>query len=395
MNNMKNRLFILSLCIIALLSANSCKNAGNSAETKKEEILPDDIVEMRDDQIKLAQIEQGSIEMRVLKSILKVNGIVAMTSQNMATVCEPLGGFVRSASLMPGQPVRKGEILTIIENQDFVDIQEHYLEAKSKLEYAEAEYKRRTDLFRQDVYSEKDVQQVTVEYKSLKTQVKALEQKLLLIGLNPETLQVENITGSVAVKSPMNGFITRTNVNIGKYVAPTDVLFEIVNSDNLFLELTLFDKDADKAEIGQKIGFFINNEDDTHDAVIYQTGKSIGDDKTFKVYARVLSSCKNVLPGMYVNALIERPGNPCASMPSEAIVSFDDQDYIFAYSREKTEDGKPFTEYRMIPVSKGVTDGSFTEVKLPPGLNFSSLRVVVKGAYTLLSAKKNAGEMAC
>jgi membrane fusion protein, heavy metal efflux system len=392
---MRNILFFITILGFALLFSVSCNSTGNKAETKEEELLPEDIVELRDDQIKLAQIEQGSIEMRVLKSILKVNGVVSMTPQNMATVCEPLGGFVRSASLMPGQSVRKGEILTIIENQDFIDIQERYLESKSKLEFAEAEFKRHTDLFRQDVYSEKDVQQVTADYKSLKTQVRALEQKLILIGLNPESLKEENISGAIAVKSPINGFVTRININIGKYVAPTDVLFEIVNSDNLFLELTLFDKDADQAEVGQKIGFFINNEEDTHEAVIYQTGKSIGDDKTFKVYARVLSSCKNVLPGMYVNALIEKPGKPASSLPSEAIVSFDDQDYIFVFNRDKTENDRAFTEYKMIPVSKGLTDGNFTQVILPEGMEFSSLKVVVKGAYTLLSAKKNAGEMAC
>jgi membrane fusion protein, heavy metal efflux system len=98
---------------------------------------------------------------------------------------------------------------------------------------------------------------------------------------------------------------------------------------------------------------------------------------------------------MYVNALIEKPGNPAASLPSEAIVSFDDQDYIFVFSRDKTENDRAFTEYKMIPVIKGLTDGSFTEVILPEGLDISSLKVVVKGAYTLLSAKKNAGEMAC
>jgi cobalt-zinc-cadmium efflux system membrane fusion protein len=391
---MRNQLFLIPILGFALLFPVSCNTSRNNAETKVE-VLPEDIVELRDDQIKLAQIEQGSIEMRVLKSILKVNGIVSMTPQNMASVCEPLGGFVRSASLMPGQSVRKGEILAIIENQDFVDIQEQYLESKSKLEYAEAEFKRHTDLFREDVYSEKDLQQVTAEYKTLKTKVKALEQKLLLIGLNPVSLHEENITGAVAVKSPINGFVSRININIGKYVAPTDVLFEIVNSDNLFLELTLFDKDADQAEVGQKIGFFINNEEDTHEAVIYQTGKSIGEDKTFKVYARVLSTCENVLPGMYVNALIEKPGKPSASLPSEAIVSFDDQDYIFVFNRDKTENDRLFTEFKMIPVSKGLIDGSFTEVILPEGLDFSSLKVVVKGAYTLLSAKKNAGEMAC
>ena len=130
------------------------------------------------------------------------------------------------------------------------------------------------------------------------------------------------------------------NVNIGKYVSPTDILFEIVNSDKLFLELTLFEKDADKVASGQKIKFFINNETEEHEALITQTGKSVSDDKTFRVYGTVTSSCKNLLPGMYVNALIEESDVKVTALPSEAIVSFDDKDYIFVYEKEKDGRGK-------------------------------------------------------
>ena len=49
----------------------------------------------------------------------------------------------------------------------------------------------------------------------------------------------------------------------------------------------------------------------------------------------------------------------------------------------------------MIVVQKGVTEGGFTEVILPPDFNIIAAKVVLKGAYNLLSAKKNAGEMSC
>ena len=151
-----------------------------SQETKEAEVLPDDIVELRDDQIKLANIETGTIEMRSLSGNLKVNGSVGVSPQNLATVCMPFGGFVKSANLMPGNAVTKGQTLAILENQEFVDIQQNYLEAKSKLEFAEAEYKRHAELYKEDVYSQKNLQQVTADYKSLKAQVNALEQKLAL-----------------------------------------------------------------------------------------------------------------------------------------------------------------------------------------------------------------------
>ena len=386
----------ISLSLLLFVAMCSCGNGKKSGEeTKATEILPEDIVELRADQIKLANIEMGSIEMRSLSGTLKVNGLVNAAPQNLATICAPMSGFVKSTTLMPGNAVTKGQALLEIENQEFVDIQQNYLEAKNKLEYAGAEYKRHSELYKEDVYSEKNVQQVTAEYKNLKAQVNALKQKLVLISINPDNLKEDNISRSITLVSPITGYVETVNVNLGKYVTPTDVMFKIVNNDKLFLELTLFEKDANKVTKGQKIRFFINNETEQHEAIITQTGQSINADKTYKVYASVSGGCKNVLPGMYVNAIVETSGNIVTALPSEAVVNFDDKDFIFIFDKNKEEAGKPFTEYKMVEVKKGVTDGGYTEIVLPDGFNTTTAKVVTKGAYVLLSAKKNAGEMAC
>jgi cobalt-zinc-cadmium efflux system membrane fusion protein len=373
----------------------SCTGRAIEEKAVATEILPENIVELRADQIKLASVELGSFETRNLGDVMKVNGIISVAPQNQATICMPLGGFIKNTSLLPGNFVNAGQTLAIVENQDFVDIQQNYLEAKNKLVFAEAEFNRHTDLFKENVYSEQNLQQVTVEYKNLKTQVRSLEQKLLLIGINPEKLTEDNISSTIYLKSPIKGYLKSVNVNIGKYVSPTDVLFEVVNSEKLFLSLTLFEKDADKVLSGQHVRFYINNENEEHEAQITQTGRSVSDEKTFSVYATVLSSCANLMPGMYVKALIEETSENVRTLPSESVVSFDDKDYIFIYEKEKIEAGNPFTEYRMIEVRKGVTSGGYTGIIIPEGVDVSTAKVVVKGAYNLLSAKKNAGEMAC
>jgi RND family efflux transporter MFP subunit len=384
---------IFSVLLIAFVSCNEGKKSDN--EETETEIIPEDIVEMRGDQIKLANIETGQIENRLLSSNLKVSGIVSVAPENFATVCMPLGGFIKSISLMPGNVVRKGQTLAILENQEFVDIQQKFIEAKNKLEYAEAEYQRHNELYKDDVYSQKNIQEVTADYKNLKAEVKALEQKLVLIGINPLNLNEDNINSSIALLSPISGFVKTVNVNIGKSVSPSDILFEIINSDRLLLELTLFEKDADKVSTGQKIRFYINNETEQHEAIIYQTGKSINTDKTFNVYASIPNTCKKVLPGMYVNAIIEVTGDTVTAVPSEAVVSFEDKNYIFVHDKDKQEDGQPFAEYRMIEVSKGISESGYTEIVLPKDFDTKNAKIVTKGAYNLLSAKKNAGEMAC
>jgi membrane fusion protein, heavy metal efflux system len=393
---MLDKYFFSKILFLSLIiSLFSCNTKNQQEKTGGEEVLPEDIVEMRGDQVKLAEIELGKIELRSLSGMLKTSGTVIVAPQNLATVCAPMGGFITSTTLMVGNTVRKGQVLATLENQEFVDIQQNYLEAKSRFDYAEAEYNRHTELFKDDVYSQQNLEEVTANYKTLKAQVKALEQKLALIGINPDGFQENDITRSISLLSPINGFVNTVNVNLGKYVSPSEVLFEIVNSDKLFLELNLFEKDADKVQPGERVRFFINNETEQHEAVISQTGKAIGADKTYRVYASVTDICKNVLPGMYVNAIIETSGSEVPSLPSEAVVTFDDIDYIFLYVKDKTENGDSFTEYRMVEIRKGVSDGGFIELIPPEGFDIQNSTVVVKGAYNLLSAKKNAGEMAC
>lgn len=374
----------------------SCTGGQAKTEEKEEtEMLPEDIVEMRADQIKLANIETGPIEMRPMQATVKVNGTVSVAPENRATVCFPMGGYIKDLSLMPGTAVRKGQVLTTIENQDFVDIQQNYLETKNKLEYAQAEFNRHSELYKDDVYSEKNVQSVTADYKILKAQLKALEQKLLLIGINPANLKEEDISSTVTLKSPISGYITAVSVNPGKFVSPSDILLEIVNTDQLLLELTLFEKDVDKVNKGQSVSFFINDEAEEHEAVVLQTARSIDSNRTYRVYAKVTQKCEKVLPGMYVKALIGTTGRPVAALPQDAVVSFDDKQYVFVFDKNKDENGQPFTEYRIIKIKKGMTSKGFAEIILPEGFDTTEVRFVVKGAYNLLSAMKNAGEMAC
>lgn len=379
------------LFLMALISC----TGGKKADVETEEVIPENIVEMRDDQIKLADIRTGAFEERAMSGTVKVSGVVAVAPNSQATVSAPLGGYVKYSNLLPGNPVRKGQVLAVMENPEFIDLQQNYLEVRSKFEFAEADFKRQSDLYKNDATSQKNLQQVTSEYQILKAQLKGLEQKLRLIGISAGKLTADNLSSTANLVSPISGYLKAVNVSIGKSVSPTDVLFELVNSDQLFLELTLFEKDANKVANGQHLHFLINDETEEHEATVYQTAKAINVDKNYKVYAKVNDNCKNLLPGTYVNAVIEVTGQKVNALPSEAVVNFEDKSYIFVFDRNKTEGGKAFTEYRMVEVRKGVAESGHLEVILPAGMEAKDLKVVVKGAYNLLSAKKNAGEMAC
>jgi membrane fusion protein, heavy metal efflux system len=392
---MKTKLIVMILASAFFVISCNSKN-GSEKQAGDHEVLPANTVEMNDAQYQSAGIELGTIEKRVLSTELRVNGIVNVTPQNLVSISAIMGGYIKSIGLVQGSPVSKGQVIAVIENPGFIELQQNYLESKSKLEYAEIEYNRQKDLYKENVNSAKTYQLAVSEFKGLQSTVFALEQKLKLIGIDAKKLEVENISCSVPVMSPINGYVKTVSVNIGKYVNPTDVIVEIVNNQNLTLELTVFEKDIDQVSIGQKISFSLPDKpENKQGAVIYQVGKSLNDDKTIKVYATVDNENKSLLPGMYINAVINTHNDSSTALPEEAILSFEDKNYIFLFSDKKKEGDKVVTLFNVIEVKKGVTYKGFTEVILPKGFDLKQSRVVIKGAYNLLSALKNAGDMAC
>jgi len=194
---------IILILMISVAAFTSCKGKktdehGHAAETHAEagekegeeehahvegeeegehEELPEDIVELNAEQIAYAGIQMGTVGLRQVSGAIKANGLVSTVPQNTASVSVPLGGFVKSSNLLPGSVVRKGQTLAIVENTEFVDLQQNYFEIKNKFEFAEAEYNRHQELYKGDVYSQKSMQQNTSEYKNLKAQLKGIEQK--------------------------------------------------------------------------------------------------------------------------------------------------------------------------------------------------------------------------
>jgi cobalt-zinc-cadmium efflux system membrane fusion protein len=322
----------ISYLFICLVISSACSSHAKEAEKQEEEVLPENIVELSAAQFNMAGVAYGNVENKNMNTILKSNGLVTVPPKDLASVCAPMGGFVKKTEFVQGSPVRKGQVLAIMENQSFIELQQTYLESCSKLEYAEAEFKRHKELFQEDVYSAKNLQEVTSNYKSLKAQVKALAQKLALIGIDASRLKEENITSTISVIAPINGYIKSVNINIGKFIGPEEVMFEIVNTTDLNLELTLFEKDINKVAIGQKLNFSLSNESSPrYMAVITQVGKAIGADRTVKVYASVKEGSDKILPGMFINALIETASAPVLALPSEAIIRFDEKNYIFIF----------------------------------------------------------------
>ena len=314
---MKNLFIIFS--IVFLIT--SCKNNKPVEEIKNVET--GNTITLTDAQMNNAHIETGSIEQKEMASILKVNGRIDVPPQNMVSVSVPLGGYLKSTNLLPGLHVNKNEVIAVVEDNQYIQLQQDYLTAKAQLTLNENEFNRQKDLNASKASSDKVFQQSQSAFETQKILIKSLEEKLKLIRINPNNLSVNNISKSVNVYSPIDGFVTKVNVNIGKYVTPGDVLFELVNPTDIHLNLKIFEKDLDKIFIGKKVSSFTNNNPSKkYPGDIILISKDVAPDGTTEIHCHFDNYDKTLFPGMYMNAEIELKNKMSNVLPDEAVVHF-------------------------------------------------------------------------
>jgi len=382
MHNAIKQLIVLSAVLLLLAAC---------GDPKKEEKLPEkitgeanaNVVKLTDAQLKNAGIQTGILGQHVISAVLKVNGKIDVPPQNMVSISVPLGGYLKSTKLLAGMHVSKGEALAVMEDQQYIQLQQDYLTAKAQFSFNESEFNRQQELNQSKATSDKVFEQTKAAYQIQNVLIKSLEEKLKLIGLHPAALTASTITRSINIYSPINGFVSGVNVNIGKYVNPSDVLFELVNPTDIHLALTVFEKDLDKLFIGQKLIAYSNSQPEKkYPCTIILISKNLGAERSAEVHCHFEQYDKNLIPGMFMNADIEIKSNKVNALPNDAIVRFENKQYAFI------EKGK--NQFEMVEIKTGNTENGFTEIAIDEKIAKDIF--VVKGAYSLLMKLKNAAE---
>jgi len=376
---MKN-IFII---FIAMFLLSAC-GGQKQEETETPQVIATS-VSLTDAQYKNANIQTGKLEKREISTTLKLNGKIDVPPQNMVSVSTPFGGFLKSTKLLPGMHVKKGEIIASMEDQQYIQLQQDYLMAKAKLSYAENEFNRQKELNQSKASSDKVFQQTEMDFKTQRITLSALAEKLKLININPESLNEASLSRSVNIYSSIDGFVSKVNVNIGKYVNPSDILFELINPSDIHLNLNVFEKDLDKLYIGQKLVAFNNNETDKkYPCEIILISQDLSQVRSADVHCHFEDYDKTLLPGMYMNAEVEIKLKNVLSINDDAIVSYEGKDYVFVEKGNR--------QFEIVEVKKGGTENNFSEINAEDGRDLSNSRIVTKGAYSLLMQLKNKAE---
>jgi membrane fusion protein, heavy metal efflux system len=381
---MQKRIFIIPALVLFLFSCGSKEKTEVKEETKTEVAQNATTVSLTPEQIKNAGIETGKLEIQYISSALKVSGQIDVPPQNMVTISVPLGGYLQNTRLLPGMAVSKGQTIAVIQDQQYIQMQQDYLTARARLSYLEKEYARQRELNESKATSDKLLQQTEADYRISQATVRGLAERLRLINISPNRLSAGSISRSINVYSPISGQVSKVNVSIGKYVTPADVLFEIINPNSIHLALNVFEKDINKLKIGQKVLAYSNsNPTKKYNCEIILINKDVSPDRSAEVHCHFENWDKDLVPGMFMNAEIEQSNYQANVLPEEAVVNYEKQAYVFV--------AKGSNQFEMLPVQTGITQAGKVEIKTASN-ELSKTTFVTKGAYSLLMKLKNTEE---
>jgi cobalt-zinc-cadmium efflux system membrane fusion protein len=381
-----NNILYMKYSIIILLSAiilASC--SGGKADKKGKEEVTEKAsepmtVDLSPEQYKSLGIESAKSELRKLTIKLQLNGVINVPPQHRVSINTPFGGFVKNLSVQEGSPIRQGQLLASIQNPEYIQLQQDYLENRSQLSFLEAEFKRQEELAREQVNSQKALQKAKADLDLNKAKLVGQRAKLEMLGINIQKLEAGEIVSTLPLSSPVNGYVTAVKSNQGAYIGNTDVILELMDAQHLYAELAVYEKDLPKLKIGQTVNLSVSSEENSKSGRIELIGRNVNDDRTIHVYCRFDRPDANLRPGLFLKGQVEISDFETLTVPETAVVNFMGKDYVFI-ARGKSFDMKE--------VKTG--QHSDTYIEILEGLE-ANTEIVTKGAFQLLSTLKNSGE---
>lgn len=367
--------FVLAIVAVAFTAC------GSSQEELESAVAPagDSAIILTAEQVKNGGITFGKIERKLLSFDIRAKGKITLPPGYLASVGCVTGGVIESVLVSPGSHVNKGTALASIASPEIIALQQDYASAANRLKQLEAEFKRQKELKREGITSEKVFLEAESAFNGVMIEKEALEAKLGMLHIEPGDILKGKIRRAAVVASPLDGYVEQVNAHLGQYAEPNSVLFQVVNTSRMNIELMVFEKDIRFIAAGQRVTFELSGmSGDTFEAQVSTIGQTVADDaRTVRAIATLVSPPEALLPGMFVSAEIHTDEQELDALPEESVVADHDGSYCF-YMLPSTS--RQEMRFFRLPVSTGFKEDGFIQVTPLTPLP-ANAEIVTSGTY--------------
>ncbi len=298
-----------------------------------------------------------ALEKKSIEQIISVKA--PLEGIEKADVVSPLNYEIIDIRVKEGDLVKKDQILAVLDSEELEkqisseenQIQLAQLEQQESLKQQQVEYDKallnvaeleksfnqskellENGIITKEAY-EKSESSLKEARKSLET-FNAVDGKVVLSSAKAKSIEIQKQElekkkedlSKVFIKSPIDGTITRVNVNLGRYAKDTSSeksMFTVENLDKLQMKVFISEFDIGKISLGQEVEI---------------TSDVMGKDKTAGIVSRISptaeqkdnNTMERVIP--VVIDIIEKPANLIAGVSATAKIKVARAENIFAVS---------------------------------------------------------------
>ena len=378
---MKSSSKILLTPVLVLFLLTSCTKKEDGIEVSE---APSESTEIQltEEQFQTMKMEWGPLHTGEFSEEIQVQGTVQIPVEGMREITTYFGGYVQDLKLIEGQEVRKGEVLFILENPDFLRLQQDFLEINSQLAYLKAEWERQKTLAQEQISAQKNFLKAAADYEAASAKAQSLKKQLAMIGINTDGLTPATMRSKITVSSPISGFVVEVVAVPGQFLPPAAKALGLISKEHIHVELVLFEKDASKVHMGQVVEFTSpDRPEEVLKAKVYVVGKSINAQRQINVHADLIDEKEEakLTPGMFLQARIQLDPQRSLAVPEESIIEVGKEHYILV---QKSKSAGAFT-LQKIKVTPGAKGKYYRAISTASALDSTAV-ILVKGGFNLL-----------
>jgi membrane fusion protein, heavy metal efflux system len=381
-------------CLL-LCSLTSCSNKETDSSTNSE--ADENIIKLSAKALQSSGIKIETVEERAFKSEIQTTGEIKANENNVFHINSFVSGRVVKDNLKLGDSVKAGQVLASVKNLEVIKIGADYVhqlhenevalkQAKTKLALANKTLEREKKLYEQGIAAQKeylkaesDVELTKAElqgYQEHRSHIQSEAKSLLgAYGTQLGNSKSESINSLSSVISPRSGVVTKKNITLGDMVTPEQVLYEITDLSQLWLDVTIYPKDLERVKQGQTVVF-------TSDSlpgkpligkIDYIQPSSVAGEGAFIARAFFNNTEAQIKPGMFGRVSIQSDTvKNMVFVPRKALQKYGRESFVFVPL------GKNRFQKRTVKVGAEKEEGYFLEEGLEAGEN-----IVANGAFTL------------
>lgn len=287
-------------------------------------------------------INEPAVEVTVTSPSQQLsNGINAsgqLEANQTAAISTRVMGRITSLSVKVGDHVNKGQVLATVSDEDFkakrAQTQAMIAEAEAALNAAQKDVDRFTALYKQQSATAKELDNVMLQYNSVKAKMEAAKQM---------RNEVNAMMAYTTLTAPFSGIVTQKNAEAGSIANPGMPLLMIEQSGNLQVSATVAENDINKIKLGDAATVNIKSTNKNFVAKVTQINPSSQfSGGQYVIKLSIPDNAKQGLyAGMYVNVNMETKEKATVQsdavlIPASSIVYKDELTGIYTVSSSNT-----------------------------------------------------------